>query len=62
MTLLLDIMAPQILILGIKRKKYSLNEMFRPLISGIVCLCRSNMTGDVIKVKTMIFTKCQFML
>ena len=41
--------SPQISILALKLSKKGQNKMFRQLIWGIVCLCRSNMTRDMIK-------------
>ena len=53
---LLDMIAQQILILGLKMIKQGQNKISRALIWDKVHLCRPNMTGDMIKnVKTMIF-------
>ena len=58
----LDIIAQQILILGLKMIIQGQNNISRALIWGKVCLCRPNMTGDMIKnVKTVIFKKCHIL-
>ena len=59
---LLDMIVQQILILGLKTIKQGQNKISRALIWGKVCLCRPNMTGDMIKnVKTVIFKKCHIL-
>ena len=59
---LLDMIAQQILILGLKMIKQGQNKISRALIWDKVHLCRPNMTGDMIKnVKTVIFKKCHIL-
>ena len=59
---LFDIIAQQILILGLKMIKQGQNKISRALIWDKVHLCRPNMTGDMIKnVKTVIFKKCHIL-
>ena len=51
----------KISILALKVIKEGQSEMFRGLIWGIVRLCRSNITGDIIKnVQNWFLIKCQF--
>ena len=45
----LRFVSPQISILALKASLKSQNKMFRQLIWGILRLCRSNMTRDMIK-------------
>ena len=59
---ILEMIAQQILIMGLKMIKQGQNKISRALIWDKVRLCRPNMTRDMIKnVKTVIFKKCQFM-
>ena len=48
---ILDIIAQQILTLGLKRIKQGQYKISRALISGKLGLCRPNMTRDMIKKK-----------
>ena len=54
---ILDIIAQQILILGLKMIKQGQNKIFRALIWGKVGLCRPKMTRDMIKKKKQGFSK-----
>ena len=57
MVQLLDMIAQQILILGLKMIKQGQNKISRALIWDKVGLCRPNMTRDMIKKKKPGFSK-----
>ena len=57
MVQLLDMIAQQILILGLKMIKQGQNKISRALIWGKVGLCRPKMTRDMIKKKKQGFSK-----